>query len=160
MKESSGGKKKMPLHNKILLGLVVGAIAGILANKFAGDSVVLDKIVDNVANPVGQVFLRMLFMVVVPLVFTSITLGVAGLGDSNKLGRIGAKTIVLFLTTTAFAATIGLILANLMRPGEALDDAVRAALLAEYATEATAKATLAENGFGIHTFVNIIPRNP
>jgi len=161
MNESPGGTKKMPLHQKILLGMFVGATAGILSNIFAGDSELLGKIVDNVANPVGQVFLRMLFMVVVPLVFTSISLGVAGLGDSNKLGRIGAKTIGIFLITTGLAATIGLILANIVRPGDALDEAVRTALMAEYAPQASEKtATLANNGFGIHTFVNIIPRNP
>jgi DAACS family dicarboxylate/amino acid:cation (Na+ or H+) symporter len=159
--KQAGVKKRMPLHNKILLGLFLGAAGGILANTFARDSSTLGWVVDNMAQPVGQVFLRMLFMIVVPLVFTSIALGVAGLGDMKQVGRVGGKTFVIFLTTTALAATIGLTLANLIRPGEALDAAARAALLAEYAPQAEASAAvIAREGFGIHSFVNIVPRNP
>ncbi|MBI4420880.1 MAG: cation:dicarboxylase symporter family transporter, partial [Gemmatimonadetes bacterium] len=70
----------MKLHTKIVLGLVLGATAGILSNTFAADAAWVRWIGDNVANPVGQIFLRMLLMTVIPLVFASITLGVAGLG--------------------------------------------------------------------------------
>jgi len=155
-------RRGIPLHTKILLGLVLGATAGVLANSFIGrDNPQLVWAVDNVAQPVGQVFLRMLFMVVVPLVFASLTLGVAGLGDLRKVGRIGGKTIAFFLATTALAAMIGLTAVNLVKPGEALDPAVRAELLDTYSTEAAEKQTLAESGgFGINTFVNIVPRNP
>ncbi len=151
----------MPLHTKILLGLLVGAVAGVAANATLGDAPGLRWTVDNVAQPIGQVFLRLLFMIVVPLVFASLALGVAALGDLSKVGRIGAKTIGFFLLTTGFAATLGLVLVNTVRPGEALDPAVRTALLAEYAPQASEKVTAAgESGFGVNTFVNIIPRNP
>jgi DAACS family dicarboxylate/amino acid:cation (Na+ or H+) symporter len=154
-------RKPMPLHTKIMLGLILGAVGGIRANTFARDSPTLGWLVDNMAQPVGQVFLRMLFMVVVPLVFTSIALGVAGLGDMKEVGRVGGKTFIVFLTTTAMAAVIGLTLANLIRPGEALDATARAALLAEYAPQAAASAEIiSREGFGVHSFVNIVPRNP
>lgn len=154
-------KKKVPLHTKIMLGLLFGAVGGILANFLARDSPMLGWFVDNMAQPVGQVFLRMLFMVVVPLVFTSIALGVAGLGDNKEVGRVAGKTFFIFLTTTALAAIIGLTLANVIRPGDALDPVVRAALLAEFAPQAAESAeTIAREGFGVHSFVNIIPRNP
>ena len=155
-------RRGIPLHTKILLGLVLGATAGVLANSFIGrDNPQLVWAVDNVAQPVGQVFLRMLFMVVVPLVFASLTLGVAGLGDLRKVGRIGGKTIAFFLATTALAAMIGLTAVNLIKPGQALDPEVRAELLETYSSEAAEKQTLAETGgFGINTFVNIVPRNP
>jgi DAACS family dicarboxylate/amino acid:cation (Na+ or H+) symporter len=154
-------RRGMPLHTKILLGLALGAIAGVIANLTAADAAWLDWLVDNVAAPVGQVFLRMLFMVVVPLIFTSLALGVASLGDLKRVGRIGAKTIGFFLLTTAFAAAIGLTMVNLVRPGDTLEPATRDQLMAEYSTEAAGRAALAEEGgFGISTFVNIIPRNP
>lgn len=162
MSETKRTGRGVPLHTRILLGLLVGAVTGVLSNLLWSDSPALAWAVDNVAQPIGHVFLRMLFMVVVPLVFTSITLGVAGLGDLRRLGRIGGKTFSIFLVTTALAATIGLALMNVVRPGETLDPLVRAALLEEYAPEAAARTgAFAEGGgFGVHTFVEIVPRNP
>ena len=154
-------RRRVALHTKILLGLVAGATAGVTANIYAGESPALLWIVDNVAQPVGQVFLRMLFMVVVPLVFASLTMGVASLGDLRRIGRVGLKTILLFLCTTALAVIVGLILVNLINPGEALDPAVRTQLLAEYSTQAGERIEAAkQDRFGINTFVNIVPRNP
>jgi dicarboxylate/amino acid:cation (Na+ or H+) symporter, DAACS family len=156
-----GVRRGVPLHTKILLGLVLGAIAGVSANLFAGDAAWVDTVVTYVAQPVGQVFLGMLFMVVVPLVFSTLALGVAGLGDMSKLGRVGGKTLGFFLITTALAVTLGLLLANIVQPGAGLDPAVRAQLLAEYSTQAADRVAQSENtGFGINTFVNIVPRNP
>src|SRR5207253_9956313 len=81
------------LHTKIVLGLVLGAVCGVTANALASDAAWVRWIGDNVAGPVGQVFLRLLLMTVIPLVFTSITLGVAGLGDIRKVGRVGVPTL-------------------------------------------------------------------
>ena len=147
------------LHTKILLGLVLGAIAGITANIFFHDATQLSWIVDNVANPVGQIFLRMLFMIVVPLIVASVTLGVASLGDLRRVGRIGGKSLGFFLFTTAIAATIGLTLINVVAPGKSLDESVRAQLLAEY-SGAAAERVGSGAVFGIQTFINIVPRNP
>jgi len=151
----------MALHTKILLGLLIGATAGVGGNAFAHDSPALLWLVDNIAQPVGQIFLRLLFMVVVPLVFASVTVGVASLGDLRRIGRVGVKTLLFFLATTALAVVLGLVLVNLIRPGESLDPAIRTALLAEYASQAGEKvAASQQSGFGIGTFVNIVPRNP
>jgi DAACS family dicarboxylate/amino acid:cation (Na+ or H+) symporter len=161
MQEPTAQRQRIPLHTKILLGLILGAVAGIAANWAAHGTPQLVWFVNNVARPVGEIFLRLLFMVVVPLVFTSIALGVAQLGDLRRIGRVGAKTIGFFLFTTALAAMVGLLLVNVVRPGEALDPDTRAALLAEYAPQAAEKQTAAlASGFGISTFVNIVPRNP
>ncbi len=161
MRDESNGRRGIPLHTKILIGLVVGAVAGVTANALWAGSPRLLWIVDNVANPVGQIFLRMLFMVVVPLVFTSLALGVAGLGDLRRLGRIGGKTFGFFVLTTALAVTLGLVLANVIRPGAGLDPTVREGLLQAYAGDAASRIETAEtNEFGINTFVNIVPRNP
>lgn len=154
-------RRRVALHTKILLGLVTGATAGVIANIYARESPALLWIVDNVAQPVGQVFLRMLFMVVVPLVFASLTMGVASLGDLRRIGRVGLKTMLLFLCTTALAVVVGLILVNLVNPGEALDPAIRTQLLAEYSGQAGERIEAAERDrFGINTFVNVVPRNP
>ncbi len=148
----------MQLHTKILLGLLVGIVAGILGKLlFPGDPALL-WVVDNVANPVGQVFLRMLFMIVIPLIFASVTMGVASLGDLSRIGRIGGRTLLFFLGTTAVAAAIGLTLMNVVGPGERLDPAVRADLMAEYSDEATTRVGGGAN-FGVGTFVAIVPRN-
>src|SRR5215211_5762247 len=141
MSESIGGTGKgMKLHTKILLGLLVGAVVGIAANQLLGGQ---DPRVANankyVAGPVGQVFLRMLFMIVVPLVFASISLGVAGLGDARRIGRVGAKAIGYFFASTALAATLGLIVVEIVRPGSRLDPAVRQELLQTYARDASSK---------------------
>jgi DAACS family dicarboxylate/amino acid:cation (Na+ or H+) symporter len=146
------------LHTKIALGLVFGALVGSLTNAFFGDAAWVRWVTDNVAYPVGQVFLRMLFMTVVPIVFTSIALGVAGIGDMKTLGRLGGRTFGYFLLSTTIAATIGLTLVNTVRPGGGLPPETRDELMARFSEEGLAQSGPAE--FGISTFVNIVPRNP
>jgi DAACS family dicarboxylate/amino acid:cation (Na+ or H+) symporter len=151
----------IPLHTKILLGLALGAIAGVTSNALWRDTPRLIWVVDNVATPVGQVFLRMLFMVVIPLVFSTLAVGVASLGDLRRLGRIGGKTLGFFVFTTAIAVVLGLVMVNVIRPGEGLDPTIRAGLLAQFSSQAAEKVSQSETtGFGINTFVNIVPRNP
>ncbi|HET9152173.1 MAG TPA: dicarboxylate/amino acid:cation symporter [Gemmatimonadales bacterium] len=159
--QTDATRRRLPLHTKILLGLGLGAIAGITANYFLHDTAGLTWVVDNIANPVGQIFLRLLFMIVVPLIFCSITLGVASLGDIRRVGRVGGKTILVFVLTTAFAVCIGLALVNTVKPGRTISAETRSALLEKYAGDVKEKAALAESSkFGVNTFVNIIPRNP
>jgi DAACS family dicarboxylate/amino acid:cation (Na+ or H+) symporter len=146
------------LHTKILLGLAVGALAGVASKMLFGADPSLMWVVNNIANPVGQVFLRMLFMIVIPLIFASVTMGVASLGDLSRIGRIGGRSLAFFLVTTAIAATIGLTLINLVGPGERLDPLVRADLMAQYGAEAATRVGTGAN-FGVETFVAIVPRN-
>ena len=157
---SSG--KGMKLHTKILLGLVVGLALGITANLTVGtDNPVVERINAWVAVPVGQIFLRMLFMVVMPLVFASIALGVAGVGDIRKAGRIGGKAIGYFFVTTALACTLGLVVVNLMRPWERVTPETRAELMVSFAGDAASRVETSEQQrFGVQTFINIVPRNP
>lgn len=152
----------MALHTKILLGLLVGACAGILANAtLGGDHALVAWTNAYVAGPVGQVFLRLLFMVVMPLVFASIALGVTGIGDVRRVGRIGGKTLAYFLVTTALSATLGLLLVYPIRPGADITPEIRKELMATYAGDAADKLDKAKTAeFGIDTFVNIVTRNP
>lgn len=163
MSESIGSSGSgMKLHTKILLGLAAGAVGGVVTNLTVGpDNPIVVAVNDYIAYPIGQVFLRMLFMVVMPLVFASISLGVAGLGDIRKVGRVGGKAVGYFLTTTALAATLGLIVVNAMRPWERVSPETREALMSRFADDASGRVATAESStFGVQTIVNIVPRNP
>ncbi|MGD8319882.1 MAG: dicarboxylate/amino acid:cation symporter [Gemmatimonadota bacterium] len=150
----------MKLHTKIALGLVLGALVGSLTNAFFGDAAWVRAVTDNVAYPIGQIFLRMLFMTVVPIVFTSIALGVAGIGDMKTLGRLGGRTFGYFLLSTLIAATIGLTLVNTVRPGGGLSPEIRDELMTRFSQEGGGLAQSGPVDFGVSTFVNIVPRNP
>ena len=150
----------MKLHSKIVLGLVLGAASGVAANQLAPGAPWVRWVGDNVAGPVGQVFLRLLLMTVIPLVFTSITLGVAGIGDIRKVGRVGIRTLAYFLLSTALSAAIGLALVNWLRPGGTLASTVREQLLVTYRSQAQGLQAAGTTHFGVDTFVNMVPRNP
>jgi dicarboxylate/amino acid:cation (Na+ or H+) symporter, DAACS family len=150
------------LHTRLLLGLLGGAAFGLAAN-FALGSTHPAVVFTNtyIAEPVGQIFLRLLVMIVVPLIFASISLGVAGLGDLRRVGRVGGKTLLYFLCTTTLSAAIGLALVQLIEPGTHVSPEVRAELSQTYAADASARVEAAQRtSFGVHTFVNIVTRNP
>lgn len=150
----------MKLHGKIVLGLGLGAASGLAANVWAGEAAWVKWVDTNVAGPAGQIFLRLLLMTVVPLVFTSITLGVAQLGDVRKLGRVGARSLGYFLVSTLISAVIGIVLVNLVRPGAGVPVAVREQLLEAYRGQVAGLQAGGTTKFGIDLFVNIVPRNP
>jgi len=124
----------------IMAGLMLGAVAGIGAKAWASDSDNAQQLVDffstYIAHPIGQVFLRILFFVVVPLVFASLASGVARLGDLSQLGRIGGRTLAFFTLTSICAACIGLAGMNLIEPGVGFDAQTRDQLMADFATDA------------------------
>jgi DAACS family dicarboxylate/amino acid:cation (Na+ or H+) symporter len=164
--ETTSDTHGLALHTKILIGLAAGAVMGIAANLITASRPSANEWVMWFAkyftDPVGQVFLRMLFMVVVPLVFASLALGVAQLGDLRKLGRIGFRVMSYFFLVTALATTIGLTLVNTVRPGIGFSPEVQTRLMETYGGEAREreKQAASDQGFGINTFVNIVPRNP
>lgn len=129
--------KGLPLHTRILIGLGVGVGAGILANTLVGgDEPRVVWIVTNITEPIGQLFLRLLLMIVVPLVFSSLVVGVAGIGDVRKLGRVGLRCFAYTLVVSAISVFIGLTLANTIRPGERVAPETRAGLEARYGSDA------------------------
>jgi len=148
------------LHTKILLGLLLGAALGTSANVFAHNPPWVQWFATNVASPVGQIFLRLLLMTVIPLVFCSIVLGVAGLGDIRKVGRVGIRSISYFLISTAISATIGIVLVNAARPGEGLPPALRDQLMAAYQSQVQGLQAGGPSKFGVDMLVNFFPRNP
>ena len=139
---------------------MLGAVTGGLCNAFFAGQSWLAFVSDNIMFPAGQIFLRMLFMTVVPIVFTSIALGVAGIGDMKTLGRLGGRTFGYFALSTLIAATIGLTLVNTIQPGAGLPDETRTELMEKFAGGAEGMAAKGPPDFGVSTFVNIVPRNP
>ncbi len=148
----------MPLHTKILIGLVAGVVAGMAAN-FAQLDWLTTALV--ALEPIGTAFIRLITMIVIPLIIASIILGAASLGDLTKLGRIGGKTILYYMVTTAVAVSIGLLLSDLIRPGSRIDPATRDSLAAQFSSEASARVKLAEERPAVKdVLLDIIPRNP
>ncbi len=156
------GRRGVPLHTRILLGLVLGGVVGVAANLGLGGAHPLVAGLNRyVAGPIGAIFLNLLFMVVVPLVFASIALGVAGLGDLRRVGRIGAKTLAFFVASTALSVGVGLLMVHAFRPGTRITPEVRTQLLETYAGDAaTRMQAAATSDFGIQTVVDIVTRNP
>lgn len=124
------------LANRILWGLLAGAVAGgitlLLGRAFPGLLDAARQFATLVLDPVGQVFLRMLFFVVIPLVFASLATGVAQLDRLGQLGPLAVRTFVLFFLNMAIAVTLGLVMMNVLEPGAAMEPEARARLLEEY----------------------------
>lgn len=141
--------KKISLPTQIAIGMVLGVVVG----WFFGEAAAVIK-------PLGDLFLRLIRMIVVPLVFASLLVGTAMLGDPKKLGRIGAKTLGYYLCTTAIAITLGLVIANVIQPGSRLDAATQERLLADFAGEADMSGQLQERPSVVDTLLDIVPTNP
>lgn len=114
----------MALHFKVLIGFVLGTVLGLSVHALALDAGWVQVVIDYVTKPFGQIFLNLLFMLVVPLMFSALVLGVAELGDIASLGRLGWKTLIYTATVTAVAVGIGLVCVNLFQPGLHMDPAL------------------------------------
>jgi len=148
----------MQLYTKISIALVVGAIAGLVANFLGIDP--LTRLLVAI-EPIGTGWIRLITMVVVPLVFASLVVGTASLGDITKLGRIGGKTVVYYLATTAIAVTIGLVLSNLVQPGSRIDPSALEGLRSAYMAESASRVELAHEAPRlIDILLGMIPKNP
>ena len=145
---------KLAMHWWILIGLAAGVVYGYVAAVTGSPGHVLEYI-----SPIGRLFLNLLKMIAVPLVLFSLVAGVASLNDTSKLGRIGGKSIVLYLVTTAIAIAIGLIAVNVFGPGKGLSEATRNSLIKQTESQTSAKLANADVSI-IDQLVNIVPTNP
>ena len=163
----SSRSKSLP--TKILIGLLLGAGAGVALNlMYAPDlnapkSAAYEQVewwAEQVVRPFGDLFLRLLYMVVVPIVFCSLFLGVAGLGSMQKLGTLGSRTLMWFLGTTMMAALIGLTLVRLIEPGKNVSPETVERIREIYATEAREKIALSGEAKGwLQIVVDFVPDN-
>ena len=143
-------KKKMGLTTKILIGLLLGLITGIILNN-AGASYFRDTVLVNGAfTLIGSIFINAIRMLVVPLVFVSIVNGAASVSDIKKLGRMGIKTLAFYLVTTAAAITLAIILSLIVKPGIGLD----------MSSLAKTEPTIAEAKSFIQILIGMVPTNP
>jgi proton glutamate symport protein len=149
--------KKIPLHIQIILALILGVVYGIFAVQFN-----LISFTQNWINPWGDLFMRLLKLIAVPLVFASLITGVASLSDLKKLSRIGGKTIALYLITTVIALTIGVVLANIIDPGLSVPQDMREHLQSLYESDVTETKTMAhdvKSHSPLRPFVEMVPDN-
>lgn len=145
-------KKGLGLSTKIFIALIVGALAGVAIHYALPDSNFKnDVLIEGIFYVIGQGFIRLMQMLVVPLVFCSLVCGSMAIGDTKTLGKVGVKTICFYIATTALAVVIALTVANIIDPGIGLDmDSVEKAEM----------TTTAEDTDMVETLLNIIPKNP
>ena len=150
----------MKLHTRMLIGVVAGAALGVGAFLLFGDDPRLDRFIHYVSDPVGRIFLRLLFMLVIPLIFSALALGVAGLGDLRSLGRIGLKTLGYTVLVSSIAVLLGLALVNTLRPGEGMSAELRGRLTKGAAERASALSSTTAPKTGLELLIQIVPDNP
>jgi len=149
----------MKLHTKITVALILGVVAGVAAN-FLGWGWLRDGLV--FLEPFGQAWIDLITMVVIPLVFASLVVGVTSMGDMAKLGRIGGKTVGFYLGTTAIAVSIGLFLSNVVAPGSRMDPSALESIRGQYAEQAGSTVEQAAEGTPglLDVLFRMIPDNP
>ena len=150
-------KLAVPLYAKILIGMLAGVLIGIAALTFQQTG-----FVNNWVRPWGQVFIRLLQLIAVPLVFVSLVKGVIGLSDIGKFSRIGIRTIILYLLTTAFAVTVGMSLGLVVRPGQFVDRQTVVSMQENYKSvveQKKAEADTMKNSGPLSFLEEVVPDN-
>ena len=167
LKDTTPDKPKgMPLHTRILLGLLVGVVAGVASNYiWGGNHPRIIWTIANITEPIGRLFLRLLLMIVVPLIFSSLIVGVAGVGDIRKLGRVGLKSFAYTIIISAISVIIGLTVANTIKPGTRITAETAAALQERYGSDAAKRVEDAKKiGSTDSPFMQVVktltPENP
>jgi Na+/H+-dicarboxylate symporter len=148
---------KLALHWKILIGMILGLIFGFLMKNMELKEIVVDWI-----KPFGTIFINLLKMIAVPLIVVSLIVGLSDLKDIAKLSKLGGRTVALYLFSTVCAVSIGLVLANLIQPGNYINDESRKSLLENFAGDAAQKIELAEkakNSGPLQPLVDVVPDN-
>ncbi len=149
---------KLPLHIKIIIGLIAGLMFGLASIFFK----IPAYITVDFIKPAGVIFVNGLKMIAVPLIIASLIVGVANLGDISKLSRMGGKTILLYLVTTTIATTIGLFIVNIIKPGYVITPETREEILGIYSTEAletTGQAEQLKEQGPLDPLVRMVPVN-
>ncbi|MCR9244964.1 MAG: dicarboxylate/amino acid:cation symporter [bacterium] len=167
--EQAKPRRRVTLSTKILIGLTVGVVVGIGLNLALAPELgaepreayqAIERVADEYVKPVGDLFLRLLFMVVVPIVFCSLFLGVASLGSVQKLGRLGGRTLLWFFGTGLLAAVLGVALVSFVGPGERMAADVAEQVKQQYLPAAQAKvAQSAEAKSWLAALVDLVPTN-
>jgi DAACS family dicarboxylate/amino acid:cation (Na+ or H+) symporter len=160
MHDTRTPRNKLPLHLKMLIGFAVGIGAGLVVHLLAPDAPWVQVLTTYVTQPIGQLFLNLLFMLVIPLLFSALVTGVAELGDIRSLGRVGWRMLVYTIVVSSIAVLIGLVLVNVFRPGDGVDPVLAQKLLADGSARAHEIVSgNASTGSGMSLLVQIVPKN-
>ncbi|MCW2119968.1 Na+/H+-dicarboxylate symporter [Flavobacterium sp. 7A] len=149
--------KKLELHWKILIGMIAGLLFGFLMKNLEQKGIVVDWI-----KPFGTIFINLLKMIAVPLIVVSLIVGLADLKDISKLSKLGGRTVLFYMGTTIFAVSLGLVLANIVKPGRFINEASRKSLLENFSGDASQKIDLAEKAKTsgpLQPMIDIVPDN-
>src|SRR5688500_15023280 len=154
-------KKGLTLQWQMLIGFVVGLTAGLVVNMAtATDTPWVDWVMTYVKGPIGQILLRLIFMLVIPLLFSALVVGIAEMGDVRSLKRVGLKTLAFTIGVSGIAVVLALLVANLLEPGAGVDQALAQQLLVDAREGAGAiVSSNAEKPTGVASFLAIIPNN-
>ncbi|HPA00782.1 MAG TPA: dicarboxylate/amino acid:cation symporter [Chiayiivirga sp.] len=153
-------RTKIPLHTQMAIGFAAGLIGGLVVHFFAADARWLELFTTYVTQPVGQVFLRLLFMLVIPLLFSALVMGVAEMGDIRSLGRVGWKTLAYTVVVSSIAVALGMFMVNVFHPGGGVDPAMAQRLLEEGAGRVQGIVDGARTSAGgMQLLVQIVPDN-
>ena len=145
------------LSVRMVIGMGVGILFGVAANLWLGGSPWLEWVVRHVTEPAGRIFLRLLFMLVIPLILSALALGVSGLGDVRRLGRIGLKTLVYTVVVSTIAVLLGVVMVNVFKPGQGLSPQLRERLAAQ--ASSAPPAAPASGATGVDFLVGLVPNN-
>ncbi|MEO7655080.1 MAG: dicarboxylate/amino acid:cation symporter [Sphingomicrobium sp.] len=153
-------KRSLSLQWQMLLGFLIGLSLGLIAYSTARDAPWVEALTTYVTVPVGQIFLRLLFMLVIPLLFAALVVGISEMGEIKSLRRVGLRTLFYTVTVSAIAVAVSLVVVNLFKPGAGVDRAAADQMLRDSAGRAgeIVKAGT-EQPSGIDAFVNIVPNN-
>ncbi len=149
--------KNIAMHWKILIGMILGLLFGLLMKNLEQQGIVVDWI-----KPFGTIFINLLKMIAVPLIVVSLIVGLADLKDISKLSKLGSRTVLLYLFSTVAAVSIGLVLANLIKPGKYINEESRLSLIENFSADASQKIELAvkaKNSGPLQPLVDIVPEN-
>ena len=150
--------RKLALHWQIILGMILGILFGILVILINGGK---EFVVDWI-KPFGTIFINVLKLIAIPLIIASLIKGISDLRDISKLSAMGGRTIAIYITTTLFAVTTGLLAVNLIKPGNLVNEDTREQLVQSYATDASGKIALAESqkeSGPLQALVDLVPGN-
>ncbi|HKT86527.1 MAG TPA: dicarboxylate/amino acid:cation symporter [Novosphingobium sp.] len=148
------------LQWRILIGFLAGLVLGLLAYTFAPGAPWLSTVVTYVTGPIGQIFLRLLFMLVIPLLFSALVVGIAEMGEIRALRKVGIATLLYTVIVSGIAVALSLILVNLLRPGEGVNrDAARELLSRSADTAGSIIAASSKSASGVDAVLNLIPSN-
>jgi Na+/H+-dicarboxylate symporter len=153
-------RRGISLQMKMLIGFLIGLVAGLIVNQTQPGAEWVVTLTDYVTGPIGNIFLRLLFMLVIPLLFAALVIGIAEMGDVRSLARIGVKTLALTIALSSVAVVIALTLTNVFMPGQGVDPAQAQAMLASGSERASAIVSqTGETPQGMAAFLEIIPVN-